>query len=107
MQDRHAECRARRAGDPPHRLASAWRHALCRGPRSGQPPVVVERKAAGSDVSLARSGRPYVDGGATVVPDGGHRLLLVEPRPGREYLAELLFAQRLADLGHQLGLAAP
>jgi len=40
-----------------------------------------------------------------LVADGGHLLLLGEPGPGRERLAEPVVPQRLADLGCQLGAA--
>src|SRR5215470_3894348 len=42
-----------------------------------------------------------------VVADGGHRLLLTEPGPGRERLTEPVVSQRLPDLGCQLGLNPP
>jgi len=43
-----------------------------------------------------------------LVPDGGHHLLLAEPGPGGECPAEVVVvSQHLADLGCQLGFAAP
>ena len=41
------------------------------------------------------------------VADGGHRLLLAQPGPGRERFTEPAVPQRLADLGRELGFSPP
>ena len=66
--------------------------------------------AAGSRLDLRwhpRTGRPASRGLCARGSSGGRRLLLAEPVPGCEGLAEPVIPQGLADLDGQLGLARP